>query len=103
MSASGGKKGHDRPHRRPPEEPDPTSAGDGEDESIEILEVVGVDETTGSEKGQRTPHHSPPPAPRRESPAGDLPRKLEEALEAKDKYYDLLLRKQAEFENFRKR
>ncbi|OLC55984.1 MAG: nucleotide exchange factor GrpE [Acidobacteria bacterium 13_1_40CM_4_69_4] len=32
-----------------------------------------------------------------------LARRLEEALREKDRYYDLLLRKQAEFDNFRKR
>jgi molecular chaperone GrpE len=80
----------------------PGPAGDEapDDDPIEILEVVGVDETTGAEvedpaagrpEGAGAPHR-----------AGD-PQALNEALKEKDKYYDLLLRKQAEFENFRKR
>jgi molecular chaperone GrpE len=96
-------------HRRREQERDPEgretapdAAADGGDaDGIEILEVVGVDETTGEEAA--------PPPPRPESrgatdPGGEAaPGPLRQALQDKDKYYDLLLRKQAEFENFRKR
>jgi molecular chaperone GrpE len=105
MSTSGGKKGHDR-QRRVPDEPEKPAPDAGEDDdSIEILEVVGVDESTGSERSRRPPAS---PAPEtdadRAAPApSSQARQLQEAIQAKDKYYDLLLRKQAEFENYRKR
>ncbi len=103
MSASGGKKGHER-HRRVPEEPEDAAPDADEDaDSIEILEVVGVDEATGSERA-RPPAAAPEPdADRPTTAASSLARQLQEAIQAKEKYYDLLLRKQAEFENYRKR
>ena len=94
--------------RKPTDLPDPDAPAGGGEEPIEILEVVGVDETTGAEK-DRPGHRSRPgpaavrhPEPEKTSaPAGG--RDLEEALRDKEKYYDLLLRKQAEFDNYRKR
>ena len=91
--------------RKPTDPPEPESSGRDEEEPIEILEVVGVDETTGSVKKGTAPVATPPgraaPPP---EPGGDThARQLEEALRDKDKYYDLLLRKQAEFDNYRKR
>ncbi|HXH27421.1 MAG TPA: nucleotide exchange factor GrpE, partial [Candidatus Polarisedimenticolia bacterium] len=95
-------------HRK--REPDPEKRGivpdaaadDGDEDGIEILEVVGVDETTGEETATSPP---PEPVPVRSpgpEPEG-APEPLRQALQDKDRYYDLLLRKQAEFENFRKR
>ena len=107
MSAIRGRKGEDRSPREGRAAPDPPGPDPGdEDEPIEIIEVVGVDQDTG-----RAPD-APPPAARRRHGAAELParspaggggRDLEEAIRDKDKYYDLLLRKQAEFENYRKR
>ena len=91
--------------RKPTDPPEAERPGKGEEEPIEILEVVGVDETTGAVKHDR----------KREDPASgvaagaqgrraaELAQKLEEVQREKDNYYDLLLRKQAEFDNFRKR
>ena len=91
--------------RKPTDPPEPESSGHGEEEPIEILEVVGVDETTGAVKKGTAPappaHGRPAPPP---VPVDDTgPRHLEEALREKDRYYDLLLRKQAELDNYRKR
>lgn len=78
------------------------------DDSIEILEVVGVDEETGLTEAS-TPKFSdetaiPVPTPVPGSPSGSRSSTaLQEAIQEKEKYYDLLLRKQAEFDNFRKR
>ncbi len=91
--------------RKPTDPPEPESSGRDEEEPIEILEVVGVDETTGAVKkgaASAAPPHgraASPPEPGDDTHA----RQLEEALRDKDKYYDLLLRKQAEFDNYRKR
>jgi molecular chaperone GrpE len=91
--------------RKPTDLPEPERPREGEEEPIEILEVVGVDETTGTVKekpGPGEPTFGRKPA----RPLPDPPtasHELEEALRDKDKYYDLLLRKQADFENFRKR
>ncbi len=92
-------------HLRDPEDSTPAVPED----QIEIVEVVGVDEATGAAPSDpadpRVRHHTPGHA----GPAshGDrrvhLKRLLDEALQDKGKYYDLLLRKQAEFENFRRR
>jgi molecular chaperone GrpE len=100
MSARGAKKGEDRaPHQAPRKPPTPPSAPE-DDDGIEILEVVGVDETTGAAPERSAPLEHP--APRH--PATETPSEaLRQALADKDRYYDLLLRKQAEFENFRKR
>ena len=91
--------------RKPTDPPEPGRPGQDEEEPIEILEVVGVDETTGEVKKGTDPgahpagRGTPPP----DSGGEILARRLEEALREKDRYYDLLLRKQAEFDNFRKR
>ncbi len=77
-----------------------------DDDAIEILEVVSVDDETGlSEAPASKSVEDPPvpvPAPAPQSVSGSSTA-LQEAIQEKDKYYDLLLRKQAEFENFRKR
>ena len=103
---------------------DPSSSRPDGDEGIEIIEVVGVDETTGAETGGpravpapageraghddggRSPHPPRDPGAAREPRHGgrtEAADPLQEALREKEKYYDLLLRKQAEFENYRKR
>ncbi len=91
--------------RKPTDPPEPEAPGQDGEEPIEILEVVGVDETTGALKKGTAPA---PPAPARPAPPPEPgghtdARHLEEALRDKDKYYDLLLRKQAELDNYRKR
>jgi molecular chaperone GrpE len=97
------KDGKDRQHKQldDPEEPEPASFED----QIEIVEVLGVDEATGSVATPAPPRGAAEPDP--PTSHGDrrshLKRQLEEALRDKEKYYDLLLRKQAEFDNFRKR
>ena len=77
-----------------------------DDDAIEILEVVGVDDETGlSEAPASKSVEDPPvpvPAPAPQSVSGSSTA-LQEAIQEKDKYYDRLLRKQSEFENFRKR
>ena len=91
--------------RKPTDPPEAERPGEDEEEPIEILEVVGVDETTGAVKKGRERRDAAPAAPA--APQGrraaDQARRLDEAVAEKDKYYDLLLRKQAEFDNFRKR
>jgi molecular chaperone GrpE len=74
-----------------------------ESDAIEILEVVGVDEdgkaipSDGAEAGAEPARADPPPAtPEPGTPGDSIPYSREEL-------YDLLLRKQAEFENARKR
>ena len=91
--------------RQPTDPPESGDPGEDEEEPIEILEVVGVDETTGAVKEEAA---LAPSAPGRktaesESDGGPQARLLEEALREKDRFYDLLLRKQAEFDNYRKR
>ena len=95
-------RGKDHKERKPTElRKSSGSAGDTpDDEPIEILEVVGVDETTGAEVDEPAagaPGHGP------RAGRGADPHALQDALKERDKYYDLLLRKPAEFENFRKR
>lgn len=93
--------------RKPTDPPEDQRPGENEEEPIEILEVVGVDEATGAvvkDEKQRPGRASrapagPSPAKRAAADARDL----EEALRDKEKFYDLFLRKQAEFDNFRKR
>ena len=92
--------------RKPTDLPEPEGAGGVEEEEpIEILEVVGVDETTGAVKKETERGRSGSAAARgaRDHHDAALAEQLEEALRDKEKYYDLLLRKQAEFDNFRKR
>jgi molecular chaperone GrpE len=94
-------RGRDHKDRKTTNLRKPSAPGDGsEEEPIEILEVVGVDETTGAEMEDRS---GAAPRPAERAPGAGRSRALEEALQEKEKYYDLLLRKQAEFENFRKR
>ena len=91
--------------RKPTDLPEPRGPGEDEEEPIEILEVVGVDETTGAvkqEKAHRTSRSArktPEPEPETDSKSP----LLEEALKEKDRLYDQLLRKQADFDNYRKR
>jgi molecular chaperone GrpE len=92
--------------RKPTDLPEPERPGKDGEEPIEILEVVGVDETTGTvkEKSAREEHASGRSRGRAHADTTSiLAHELEEAKQDKDKYYDLLLRKQAEFDNFRKR
>ncbi|MDP2624146.1 MAG: nucleotide exchange factor GrpE [Actinomycetota bacterium] len=103
-------EGNDRAAQAPAEDPE-TGAGEGaEEDSIEILEVVGVDETTGVRAPRaRTARHpaedsaGPDAAPVAPDDRTGHPADPSQALRDKEKYYDLLLRKQAEFDNFRKR
>ncbi|HKB06844.1 MAG TPA: nucleotide exchange factor GrpE, partial [Candidatus Polarisedimenticolia bacterium] len=91
--------------RKPTDPPEAQRPGEDEEEPIEILEVVGVDEATGAvvkdekERPGRAAHAHPAHAKQTAAETRDL----EEALRDKEKYYDLFLRKQAEFDNFRKR
>jgi len=91
--------------RKPTDLPEPERPGRDEEDPIEILEVVGVDETTGAvkKKTEREERPSARPGGRARAETSDLTRELEETKRDKDKYYDLLLRKQADFDNFRKR
>ena len=91
--------------RKPTDPPEARGPGEGEEEPIEILEVVGVDETTGAVKDEPAPGPSAPGRKPAEpgSDGGAQARLLEEALREKDRLYDQLLRKQAEFDNYRKR
>ncbi len=91
--------------RMPTDPPDARGPGEGEEEPIEILEVVGVDETTGAVKEGSAPGPSAPgrqPA-EPESDSGVRGRRLADALRERDRLYDQLLRKQADFDNYRKR
>jgi len=91
--------------RKPTDPPEPERPGKDEEEPIEILEVVGVDETTGAvkEKTGREERPAGRAGGRSHPDTSTLARELEESKRDKDKYYDLLLRKQADFDNFRKR
>src|SRR5262249_14786170 len=91
--------------RKPTDLPEPERSGRDEEDPIEILEVVGVDETTGAESApaERPVRAVGDSRRRRAADDPDLARELEEVRRDKDKYYDLLLRKQADFDNFRKR
>ena len=69
------------------------------DDEIEILEVEGVNET-------ERPTVAVPPDPRiivPSEPAGPSQADLDAALQEKEHLHELLLRQQAELENFRKR
>jgi molecular chaperone GrpE len=126
MSSRAGRNANAR-DRKPEDHRDPATPAERQedDEGIEIIEVVGVDETTGSETdpappaplggdsspggdgaphrgARRDAHHGDPHGPRHD-PLHDLEERLQDALRDKEKFYDLLLRKQAEFENYRKR
>src|SRR5439155_7601301 len=76
--------------RKPTDLPEPQRPGKDEEEPIEILEVVGVDETTGAVKGQPEREERPPglPGGRQHADTSALARELEEAKRDKDKYYD---------------
>ena len=91
--------------RKPTDLPEPPGTGQDEEEPIEILEVVGVDETTGAVKQEKA-HRTSAPARKTPEPEPEIDSKsplLEEALKEKDRLYDQLLRKQADFDNYRKR
>jgi molecular chaperone GrpE len=75
----------------------PRPEGSADDE-IEILEVVGVDET-----GAAAPDRFGAPAESSVAPAGPSQADLDQAVREKERYHDLWLRQQAEFDNFRKR
>ena len=91
--------------RKPTDLPEARGPGEDEGEPIEILEVVGVDETTGAVKKNKA--HRPARSERKAvepDPEVDVQaRLLDEAVKEKDRLYDQLLRKQAEFDNYRKR
>jgi molecular chaperone GrpE len=75
------------------------------EEDIEILEVIGVNETepagiTGEHHPLRYGDH---PAEEAGAARDDMKRRLDEALAEKEKLHDLWLRAQAETENVRKR
>jgi len=93
--------------RKPTDLPESRGPGESEEEPIEILEVVGVDETTGAVKKKDDRAHRPAASARKSAepdPETDSqPHLLEEALKEKDRLYDQLLRKQADFDNYRKR
>lgn len=91
--------------RKPTDLPEPPETGEDEEEPIEILEVVGVDETTGAVKQEKA-HRTSAPSRKTPEPEPETDSKsplLEEALKEKDRLYDQLLRKQADFDNYRKR
>lgn len=69
------------------------------DDEIEILEVVGVNETEPPAVPAPPEAHASAPA----EPAGAGQAELEAAVREKDRYHDLWLRQQAELDNFRKR
>jgi molecular chaperone GrpE len=84
------------------------------DEDIEILEVIGVNETEpvagprgAPEAGHPGEHHAlrygDHPAEEAGPPRDDTKKRLEEALSEKERLHDLWLRAQAETDNVRKR
>src|SRR5206468_9150994 len=79
--------------RKPTDPPEPERPGKDEEEPIEILEVVGVDETTGAvkEKTGREERPAGRAGGRSHPDTSTLARELEESKRDKDKYYDLLL------------
>ena len=100
MPTRGKRKGEERARQEFPERAAPPSPAPQEDDAIEILEVVGVDETTGEVRETPRPGRHDAAAG---EPAGEPAADLREAVQEKEKYHDLFLRAQAEFENFRKR
>jgi molecular chaperone GrpE len=98
-------RGKEAKDRRPKDLRDsPKGRGKDDDEPIEIIEVVGVDETTGAVPAEEPAEEVPSRNDSEPSPAEEgLARALEDARRERDKYHDLFLRKQAEFDNFRKR
>ena len=91
--------------RKPTDLPEARGPGEDEGEPIEILEVVGVDETTGAVKKNKAhrPVRSERKAVEPDPEVDPQARLLDEAVKEKDRLYDQLLRKQAEFDNYRKR
>jgi len=89
--------------RAAPAPDDAGAAGSASEDEIEILEVVGINET------ERTSDAVPemPPAPAHPAHAGpdtaEMERALDEARRQKDHSHDLFLRAKAELENYRKR
>lgn len=103
MSARASKK---EDHRASPDPSAPSDPSEADEDGIEILEVVGVDEETGAITPQSAGDPGEIPVGGRSAqPAGapEASPSLKDAIAEKDRFYDLLLRKQAEFENFRKR
>ena len=83
---------------------DPEQDEEPRDDAIEIIEVVGVDDETGLSETPGPKFAEAIPAPVSAPSSGSSSSTaLQEAIQEKDRYYDLLLRKQAEFDNFRKR
>ncbi|HZM71200.1 MAG TPA: nucleotide exchange factor GrpE [Candidatus Cryosericum sp.] len=69
------------------------------DDEIEILEVEGINETERPTIVVPAEIRAAVPA----EPAGPSQADLEEAVREKERYHDLWLRQQAEFDNFKKR
>lgn len=103
MSSRARRKDQDRAPRDPLEPEASPEATPEAAEPIEILEVVGVDETTGTVRKEPGRVAAEPPTASLDAETDSLRRELEEANREKDKNHDLLLRAQAEFDNFRKR
>lgn len=102
MSARHGRKPKDHAAPEPPGAAEDPSASAAPDDEIEILEVVGVNET--ERDAEPVPDVEPVSGPA--APAVDveaLERELVEARREKDRCHDLWLRSQADLENFRKR
>ncbi len=81
---------------------DSAEATSDSDDSVEILEVVGVNETENAGEEPVPSSSERPDSDSGPDPDGVI-RELRETLLEKNRYHDLLLRKQAEFENYRKR
>ena len=94
MSARKGRKPEDKVAEPAADVPEPVPSSDDE---IEILEVVGVNETETPEREHPAP--SAPIEPVDHATAAEL----EEAVRERDRFHDLWLRQQAEFDSFRKR
>jgi molecular chaperone GrpE len=93
-----------RPARKKEAPTAPRKAGPGApaaDDEIEILEVVGVNET--ERETDPVPEIAPAPPPPRHGRDEELERALDEARREKEHSHDLFLRAKAELENFRRR
>jgi molecular chaperone GrpE len=101
MSARNGRKKKDG--RPPGPAPTPLNPPDASDDEIEILEVVGVNET----ERETEPIPEMEPIAVHDAPHGPdaaaLAIELEEARREKDRCHDLMVRSQAELDNLRKR
>jgi molecular chaperone GrpE len=99
MSARKGRKIEDKGAEPPSDAPEPAVTSTPSDDEIEILEVVGVNETETPERAYPAPAPQAPSEPVERASTAEL----EEAVRERDHYHDLWLRQQAEFDSFRKR